>query len=153
MMKAILQLWNSWIFLSQNFSLCLPCICCLTLRRIKQFSNVFVLKMSLKNAHFVWKMAGLFWAPLYTPALNYSWTHVLLYCKFIIFKGLLQAKGLHLVYFISNAVKKRLVSNFPSFHSRCLFLLLNFAKFLDRRCLFFYAFITFSKPCASHDFL
>ena len=49
--KGMLQFWNSWIFLSQNFSLCLPCICCLTLRRIKQFSNVFVPKTSLKNVN------------------------------------------------------------------------------------------------------
>ena len=52
----MLQLWDSWIFLSQNFSLCSPYICCLTLRRIKQFSNVFVAKKSLKNANFVWKI-------------------------------------------------------------------------------------------------
>ena len=42
--------------MSQNFSLCLPCIYCLNPRRIKQYSNVFVLKRPLKNAIFVWKM-------------------------------------------------------------------------------------------------
>ena len=52
----LVQFWNLWLFLSQNFSLCLPCIYCLNPRRIKQFSNVFVLKRPLKNAIFVWKM-------------------------------------------------------------------------------------------------
>ena len=42
----------------------------------------------------------------------------------------------HLVYFISNAVKIRLVSDFLTFHGRCLFLLLSFPKNLDSRCLF-----------------
>ena len=36
--------------------MCSPCICCLTLRRIKQFSNVFVPKEPVEYANLVWKM-------------------------------------------------------------------------------------------------
>ena len=43
-------------FLSQNFSLCSPCIYCLNPRRIEQYSNVFVVKRPLKNSTFVMKM-------------------------------------------------------------------------------------------------
>ena len=42
----------------------------------------------------------------------------------------------HFVFFISNAVKIRLVYEFSTFHGRCLFLLLNSAKIFDSRCLF-----------------
>lgn len=59
---------------------------------------------------------------------------------------LLKLICIHLVYFISNAVKKRLVFDFSNFHGRCLFLLLNFAKDLDSRCLVFQASkLPFSK--------
>ena len=43
---------------------------------------------------------------------------------------------LHLVCFISNAVKIRLVYEFSTFHGRCLILLLNSAQNFDSRCLF-----------------
>ena len=94
--KGIMQFWNSWIFLSQNFSLCLPCICCLTLRRIKQFSNVFVPKMSLKNAHFVWKM-GFGWFILSTTV--YPCSQLFLdTCAFILqihnFQRVITGKGI-----------------------------------------------------------
>ena len=43
---------------------------------------------------------------------------------------------IHLVCFISNAVKIRLVYEFSTFHGRCLILLLNSAQIFDSRCLF-----------------
>ena len=48
----------------------------------------------------------------------------------------LQELELHLVYFISNAVKIRRVGKFSTFYGRCLFLLLNSTGNLDSRCLF-----------------
>ena len=58
--KDMLPFWYLWIFLSQNFSLCSPCMYLLTLKRIKQFFNLFVSKKPLKNVSFVWKI-GLGW--------------------------------------------------------------------------------------------
>ena len=43
---------------------------------------------------------------------------------------------IHLVCFISNAVKNWLVYEFWTFHSRCLFLLLSIFENSDSRCLF-----------------
>ena len=43
---------------------------------------------------------------------------------------------IHVVCFISNAVKIRLVYEFSTFHGRCLILLLNSAQIFDSRCLF-----------------
>ena len=54
--KDMLPFWYLWIFLSQNFSLCSPCMYLLTLKRIKQFFNLFVSKKPLKNVSFVWKI-------------------------------------------------------------------------------------------------
>ena len=54
--KGMLPFWNSWIFLSQNYSICSPCIFWLVLRRIQQFSNIFVSKIPLKKVSFVWKI-------------------------------------------------------------------------------------------------
>ena len=55
-MSFVVQFWNQWIFLSQNYRLCSSCTFWLTLKRTKQFFGAFVSKMALKNASFVWKM-------------------------------------------------------------------------------------------------
>ena len=58
------------------------------------------------------------------------------YVKFSFSNNPPEILNIHLVCFISNAVKIRLVYEFSTFHGRCLFLLLNSAKIFDGRCLF-----------------
>ena len=52
----VVQFWNQWIFLSQNYRFYSSCTFWLALKRTKQFFDDFVSKMALKNASFVWKM-------------------------------------------------------------------------------------------------
>ena len=70
--KDMLPFWYLWIFLSQNFSLCSPCMYLLTLKRIKQFFNLFVSKKPLKNVSFVWKIGlGRF---VFSTTVTQAWT-------------------------------------------------------------------------------
>ena len=89
--KDMLPFWYLWIFLSQNFSLCSPCMYLLTLKRIKQFFNLFVSKKPLKNVSFVWKIGlgrFVFSTTVHTVAENECGTLRLRVSRFVHFKHL-----------------------------------------------------------------